>query len=485
MARAAIYCRISRADDDDTTGVERQLAHGQTHFRHKGIQDPDIYPDNDVSASAFSTKARPQYLRLLEQIDAGTYDGGHIWMWAEDRTHRQIIELWDFIKRCRDHNITVATAGTEYDLADEDQLTMWMFKVRMAEAEVAKTSKRLRDQRLAVAEAGYAHPNGERHFGFQHWVKDPTKPKGSTMEGTRVRTDIILAERAHIREAVQRLLDGDSVRFIVQDWTARNITTTRGTPWSRFGFRRMITSPAIAGYRDHRGTLHEAAWAPIVDPADWQAVRDLLADPARKTTTGRGPKYLLTGLIYCGSCNQRMRARNHKQNGVRYYMCDYSNPKDCPQRLARMVTLVDQDVTDRVIHALVELPKHQPTDEPEDPTRVIYDELARLQARLDRLDDDETTAQADGDTRKLKSIRRVKVATEREATARRDQLAKVTGNRVRAHAPANLAEVWPDLSLDRRRALVAAVVARVVVLPLKVKGSTIFDPAAIRVEWLA
>jgi FSR family fosmidomycin resistance protein-like MFS transporter len=145
--------------------VERQLEDGKAYFARLGRTVPpdNIFIDNGVSASAFSTRERHEYRRALAKIEAGDID--HIWMWAEDRTYRQVIELAEFIHLCREHSVRVPTAGTEYDLSDPDQVSMWFIKVRFAEAEVEKISRRMKRQTLQAAEKGLPHPTGRRVFG--------------------------------------------------------------------------------------------------------------------------------------------------------------------------------------------------------------------------------------------------------------------------------------------------------------------------------
>jgi DNA invertase Pin-like site-specific DNA recombinase len=162
MREPAIIARISLAN---ALAVERQIEDGKAYFARLGRAVPpdNIFIDNGVSASAFSTKERREYLRALTKIEAGDID--HIWMWAEDRTHRQVIELAEFIQLCREHSVRVATAGTEYDLSDPDQVSMWFIKVRFAETEVEKLSRRMKRQTLQAAEKGLPHPTGRRAFG--------------------------------------------------------------------------------------------------------------------------------------------------------------------------------------------------------------------------------------------------------------------------------------------------------------------------------
>jgi DNA invertase Pin-like site-specific DNA recombinase len=119
-----------------------------------GTVAPEDVSTDVVSASKFSKKERKDYLRLLAAIEAP--DGPRIVVaWMEDRAHRQVLELAEFIDICREHGVRVATPAAEYDLDDPDAVSLWFIKVRFAEAEVEKTSKRLRRQRQQAAEKGY------------------------------------------------------------------------------------------------------------------------------------------------------------------------------------------------------------------------------------------------------------------------------------------------------------------------------------------
>jgi hypothetical protein len=84
---------------------------------------------------------------------------------------------------------------------------------------------------------------------------------------------------------------------------------------------------------------------------------------------------------------------------------------------------------------------------------------------------------------KPSTAKRKQAEYEQEMDRLRDRLDALTGERIRARIPDNLQEVWPDLSLDRRRAILATEIESVVVMPLKARGSTRFDPNAIIVLW--
>lgn len=471
MERWALYARISRVmGADDTEGVSRQLADGRAAVARRGGTVVAELVDNDVSASRFSTRTRTNYRRLLDMIEAGEADG--VWIWMEDRLHRQVIELAEFLKACEQAGVSkIASAGGEFDLSDPDQRMLLYIKAAMAEAEIEKSSKRIRRQRLEAAERGERHAGGFREFGTVGAGKNTV----SVAQAER--------EQALIREAAERILAGDSLRGIVLNWFDRGIRTTTGRVFQNITVRQMLLSPRIAGYRVHHGVLYPAQWEPIIPVEHWQAVREVLTDPARKANLrGGAPRYLLIGLVFCGLCGQRMYGmtrRNYGREQPAAYVCrPYRELRNCGG-MRRSMAKVDELICE-ALFAAVESPEWERLAErpAADPTRELYEQLARDQGLLDRLED--KVAQ---ELIRPETAKRNRVEIERRMEAARAKLAQLGDTRVAAHVPSNLRDVWPDLSLDRRRAILAAVIERIEIHP---QGSgQRFDPDTIMVLWRA
>ena len=490
MREPAIIARISLAN---ALAVERQIEDGKAYFARFGRTVPpdNVFIDNGVSASAFSTKERREYLRALAKIEAGDID--HIWMWAEDRTHRQVIELAEFIQLCREHSVRVATAGTEYDLSDPDQVSMWFIKVRFAEAEVEKLSRRMKRQTLQAAEKGLPHPTGRRAFGERgrRRVKDDdgnfrTVPVVSEAQAAH--------ERDLIREAASRILAGDSLRGIVTDWNARGIAAADGGQWRNSPLRRVLLSPRVAGYRDYQGKLYPGdptRLPPILDEQTWEAVRTILTDPSRRTSVGGGqPRHLLTGLLHCGTCDRPLRARmvrKTKSKAYRVYYCHPVNRRG-GYHVYRDADRVDDLIEQALFHAIEtdEFAEAAAGLQPEDPTKQHHDKLARITADLDVLSDMLTEAEVrerQGITlprgRSTRDIER-KIA-EREAEAEREWAAieRKKDGRVRAYLPKNIRMLWPDFSLDRKRSILKSCIEWIKIHPQRGRE---FDPDAIEMK---
>jgi site-specific DNA recombinase len=493
--RAAIYCRISRDPQGEGLGVERQLEDCRAVAARLGWRVASEYVDNDISA--YSGKPRPAYRRMLADIEAGTIDA--IIVWDTSRLYRRLkdlIELIDVFNEAGLTTIQTVRAGT-IDLSTPAGRTNAVILARIDQQSSEDTSERSRRQRDQAAAKGLPHVGRSRHFGFQKW----TKRDGKVVPGNAVPMRRVLQEQGWAREAVARILAGDSVRGIVQDWNQRGIRTTEDGPWTRPAFRTMVLSPALAGYIKHRGELVrredgtpvDAIWAPIVDRDDWEAVRAILSDPSRKVTRGRGPAYLLTGAIYCGVCAKRMRVLARGHIGKPIYLCNNYAPGAPLPRPGRLVSLVDDEVRDRLFYRVQRSERfrdaaNRPDD---DPTKPIYVELARLQAKYDRVGEAEIDRLAededlsDGDRKQLlKQAQRKRAGIEQEMDELRAKLDALDGARVRARIPDNLPDVWDDLTLDRRRAIVQSMIDFVMIIPRSIpNGSTALDPDSIITIW--
>ena len=94
----AIYARISQDRDNTGMAVSRQLSDCRAEAKKRGWFVAEEYVDDDISASAFTSKVRPAYQRMLTDIEDGTRDA--VVVWHMDRLHRKPIELEQFAQTC-------------------------------------------------------------------------------------------------------------------------------------------------------------------------------------------------------------------------------------------------------------------------------------------------------------------------------------------------------------------------------------------------
>jgi DNA invertase Pin-like site-specific DNA recombinase len=164
MTRAALYCRISVDALGLAMGVQRQKHEGHAIAQRLGWTITGEFIDNNVSAARGSKKVRSDYQELLHSIERGDYDA--VIVVFEDRLHRQVIELAEFIKVCEAAGVTkFASAGGQFNLSDADQRTMLYIKAAMAEAEVERMRARQLRKQQEFAEQGQPRSGGYRSFG--------------------------------------------------------------------------------------------------------------------------------------------------------------------------------------------------------------------------------------------------------------------------------------------------------------------------------
>jgi DNA invertase Pin-like site-specific DNA recombinase len=479
--RAAIYCRRSRRGG---RSVERQEQDGRRIAADKGWEVIAVFREW-ASASPYAKKSRQEWDTLLAKVEAGQFDAVIVWM--EDRTARDVIQAGVFVQACRKVGLKrLVLPSFDYDLTDEEAVIRFYGEVLGGQREAALISKRSKRAHLEEAQNGRRHSGGKRAFG-ERGRRRVEDADGTWRTVPAVSEEQAEAERELIREAARRILAGDSLRGICLDWNEIGHASPRGARWTTQTLRRMLLSPRLAGLREHRGQLYEGSFPAILERETWQAVRAILTDPARMTTAvGGAARHLLTGISFCGVCEAKLRTTRYGPQRVLYYRCPSRSDggRNC---VARKVEDVDRLVLRAIFRAVEhggswnQTAAERPT---EDPTRPHYEALARLTAELDTLDamvaEAELAERLGGKPSPSAATLRRKV-TEREAERDRHQATvnSLTAGRVTASIPCNLRSIWPGLSLDRQRAIVAALIKRIEVHP---QGQGPFDPDAIKVK---
>jgi site-specific DNA recombinase len=303
MTVCAIYCRISRDKVGAGLGVERQETDARELATRLGLTVAGVYCDNDLSA--YSGKPRPEYLRMLADIEAGRI--GTVLAWHTDRLHRSPTELEAYIATCERHGVPTHTVKAgPLDLATPSGRLVARQLGAVARYEVEHAIERQQAAKQQAAVAG-KWGGGRRPFGFE--------PDGVTVRESEARV---------IAEATDAILLGSSLRSQARLLNERGIGTTTGLAWRPDTLRNVLKRPRNAGLREHRGDiLGKAEWPAVVAEEKWRAVRALLTDPARRTNGGAQPRWLLSGIARCGVCGEVVNVTllESTRNSVPSYTC--------------------------------------------------------------------------------------------------------------------------------------------------------------------
>jgi site-specific DNA recombinase len=461
--KAAIYVRISSDREGAGLGVQRQEDDCRALAKQLGWPVAQVHVDNDISAS--NGRERPGYQQLLKGIQDGAVDA--VIAWHPDRLHRRPTELEGFIEQCDRHDVAVQTvrAGT-MDLGTPSGRMVARMLGSAARYEVENASARIRRKARELAEAGKLGGGGTRPTGFE-------------ADRLTVRPD----EAELIREAAGRLLAGDSLRGVCRDWNERGIRTSTGGPWVQSVLRRLMMSGRVAGWREHHGQLvAKAEWPAIIDRETLDRLRRLFSDPGRNVRAARPRRYLLAGgLLRCHQCGHGLVARP-RADKVRRYVCASGPGHNGCGRTFVLSEPVEELVEEMALTALdspaldaaVAARQHQ-TAEAVDLERLQADEAA-----LEQLAKDHYVNHLIGRSEYLAA--RDALATRVEHA--KSHLASLNGTTALAGLNGSARSAWPDLSFDRRRAVINTLMNSVTVGPGR-RGFNQFDPTRVSVQWRA
>lgn len=318
----AIYLRISNDPENNEKGIRRQEKEVRELIAREGREGPVIvYEDNDVSA-ADRSKQRPEYQRMLADIQAGRIAA--VYAWNTDRIIRHPLDLEDYISACGITEVAEAVPtrtvrGGHYDFTTVNGRMVARILAATALAEVEITRERIQAKTRERREAGeyyLASKNGEARWC--HFVYEQNG------DGTLRANPLAAAQ--YLSEVKRLLAAGAGARLLATFARERNakgirpLTSKRGTGmWgsTTVGVSLMSATPAAVNETPERTPGGRPDYSRRVKAADgnWPAVtgydtvlavRAILTDPEhRQKYYGRAPSHLLTGLLACGVCGQR------------------------------------------------------------------------------------------------------------------------------------------------------------------------------------
>ncbi|MGP8297558.1 recombinase family protein [Streptomyces inhibens] len=306
---AAIYCRISHANDDDQTGVDRQERICREVAERLGltVAEGQVFVDNNRSAWQRKRK-RPGWDALLTEASHGRIR--HVLTYHPDRLMRQPRDLEELLQIADDHHITLHGQANRRDLADPDDWFFLRIEVAHACRSSDDTSRRLIDSMVDRAKDGRPH-TGRRRYGYD-----------------KTGMEIIPEEAAIVREVFTRYLDGDSPVQLAQDLYERGEKTAEGRNWTAPRIRDLLDNRHVTGIRIFRGEeIGDGEWPAIIDRGMWLEVKDRRTYRAAASAAKGEPDrfYLLRGIVICTGCGKPMGGAATK------YVCNHTHRLDMPR----------------------------------------------------------------------------------------------------------------------------------------------------------
>jgi len=303
--------------------------------------------------------------------------------------------------------------------------------------------------------------------------------------GPRGRLQVVPEEGSVLRYIFRLYLkDGLGIRRIARRLNEEEIRTRRGWLWSMVTVRDLLRNRAYLGTYSRFGVRVPASHPPLISPEDFRRVQERLDQRRPKSSGRQAARFLLSGLAYCGYCENKMIGVTRRQSWrrrsdgevrsalYRYYQCESRTNRSLCDYHTRRAEALEEEVR----RALLDSPAQAAAaagkaEEP--PIEVQGKQLRDRMRRLDRRLEQFLDAAASGrlNSERLRSLS-VEVASQRLASEedlaerqRRAQMRTTEAER-RQHqrdALARCREQWDQLTFPERYELLRQLLERVVV----------------------
>ena len=348
--RAALYARVSSDQQAQDQTIASQVEALQQRLQQEGITlDPELRFIDDGYRGA--TLVRPALERLRDLASLGLID--RLYVAAPDRLARKNAYLILLLEELHRGGVNVTFLNHPVSDQPEAQLLLQVQGI-VAEYERAQILERSRRGKLHAARHGSVNVLGGAPYGYHY--------RGARDGGGQAAYEIVL-EQARVVRQIFRWVGQDrlSLRAVCRRLQNQGIATATGqSRWDHSTIWNLLKNPAYQGQAAYgrrrsgplRPRLRPPRGAPaqprrarslypvpadewisipvpaLVEPDLFAVVQEQLQENRRRYRQQRdGARYLLAGLVVCGTCGRACcgkpvskAARGHRPVYA-YYRC--------------------------------------------------------------------------------------------------------------------------------------------------------------------
>ncbi|MEV6122958.1 recombinase family protein [Streptomyces sp. NPDC052077] len=469
------YARVSDDDRGAAEGVESQHEDNCDFGEEIGRPLGGTYQDN--SLSAFTGRARPEYQRLMADVARSLI--GAVIVWHADRLTRDVGEALEIIALFREHKVRLFSVqkGGEYRLDRASGRAEFIADINSAMKESGHKGERVSLARKRQARTG-AYGGGIRRFGWgvptgrvrskcvnpkapldqREYVDVPVLDMGKHRPDEAAEIRRWAAELLATNGNMAQLKRGIRERGVKTVSEADGRTLKRGGRvvqhggWDTKTILRILLSPRVSGHAVHQGQIVKWDAYPAILPEETrQALTALLTDPARVTTPGNVPRWLVSKIATCGFCTVGVvTARGGSRSKGITYRCNSCHKGN------QLAPLVDEYIAavacERLSRPdLVDLIR---PPRPDIDVGALRDQVAQLQRKKTEASLSYSRGGID-----LDMLETIKADAEQQIAKARGLLAEASANSplaefIETRTAAEAAAVWGSLSIGRRREIV-------------------------------
>lgn len=336
VVRCAVYTRKSTEEglEQEFNSLHAQREAAEAYIksqRHLGwTLLPEAYDDGGFTGGNIE---RPALKRPLEDIDARRVDC--VMVCKVDRLSRSLLDFARLMDRFDQRSVSFVSVTQQFNTTTSlGRLTLNIL-LSFAQFEREIIGERTRDKMSAARRKG-KWVGGIPVLGYD---VDPRGGRLIVNEKEAERVGEIFRLYAKVRSLAATVAELERRNWTTKSWTTKHGSLHVGSVFDKAALLRLLTNAIYTGKVEHKGTIYAGEQAAIIEPTFWEGINAELRKARRgKSATVRiKQNALLSGLLFCRSCDQPM-VPTYTSKGdrrYRYYVCRVAQEKGwnaCPTK---------------------------------------------------------------------------------------------------------------------------------------------------------
>ena len=319
--RGVIYARVSSDAQDVNNSIEAQIAECQEFAKRNNITIVKVYIDEAESGLISS---RPEFQEMMHETTAKVKICDFIIVWKFSRFSRDKFDNAIYKSRLQRRGVRIISIKEPIDDSPAGQMMENMIE-SMDAFYSANLSQDVRRGQRQVALRGY-YPGNHPPFGY--------KFQKIQEEGGKAVHNTFIPDPPHdatVRRAFNEAAAGRSINEIRDGLTTDGIPSPKGGPWSESSLHQMLHNLQYAGFivwgtsskSGDPPVIAEGKHQPLVSKELFDQVGAVLASKYRDVINPRevSSEYMLTSMLRCGICGEKLTGLYSKNKDLRYYVC--------------------------------------------------------------------------------------------------------------------------------------------------------------------
>ena len=320
LVRCAIYTRKSTEEgleqDFNTLQAQREAAEAYILSQKQNGWHTLSHSYDDAGFSGASLD-RPSLQQLLRDIEARKIDC--VVVYKVDRLSRCLLDFARLLSLFEKRGVSFVSVTQEFNTSTSlGRLTLHIL-LSFAQFEREIISERTRDKMSAARRKGQ-WVGGIPVLGYD------VDPQGGRLvvnpaEAERVREIFAISAGCASVAAAQQEVHARGL--LTKDWTSKSGKHHRACEFTQSRLNALLRNVRYIGQVCHKGVVYPGEQPTIVDRALWEGVQQELKVGIQPRVRHRKVQALLSGVLYCAQCGERLRSTYSSRQGRRhlYYVC--------------------------------------------------------------------------------------------------------------------------------------------------------------------